>query len=199
MKMTRIALALAAAATLAPTVQAQDTGNWIVRGRVLYLQSDNGGSTTPDLQLSVNDKAFPEVDVSYFLSPNLALELVLTVPQEHDLRSAGTNIGTVEHLPPTLSLQYHFTGMSFRPYVGAGINYTRFTDVNITVPGASIENDSWGWAVGAGVDVPLGGGWLLNFDVKKVKIATDVFLNGAKLGDFKIDPWLWSVGVGYRF
>jgi len=185
--------------------QGSDTGNWLVRGRVLNLQSDNGGSTNPDLKLSVNDKTFPEVDISYFYTPNFAVELVLTYPQKHDIRSDGTTVGSLKHLPPTLLAQYHFTGLGgFRPYVGAGINYTMFSSVKFdpAVEAAlhpSIKKSSVGAALQAGVDFPVGSGWVINLDVKKVQIKTDVKSSGTKIGDFKVDPTLLSIGAGLRF
>lgn len=194
------ALALAAAATLTiaamPAAQAQDTGNWIVRGRVLHLDSADKDST--GLDLSLKNKTFPEVDITYFFTPNIAAELVLTYPQKHDLRAGGDKIGTLKHLPPTLSVQYHFTGLGFRPYLGAGINYTRFSSLDLPA-GVDIDRNSWGLALGAGVDVPVGNGWLVNVDVKKVQIRTDVSAGGADLGRFKVDPLLFSVGFGKRF
>lgn len=179
----------------APVAQAADTGPWLVRVRALNLDAANKDNT--GLRLSVNDKTFPEVDISYFLSPNVALELVLTYPQKHDVRAGGTNIGSLKHLPPTLSAQYHFTGLGFRPYVGAGVNATFFSDVQLP-PGVSIDKSSFGLAVGAGVDIPVGN-LLLNFDVKKVQIKTDVKAGGNTLGTFKVDPLLFSVGLGWRF
>jgi outer membrane protein len=190
--------AAAVAALLAPVAQAQtdDTGNWIVRARVLYLDPANDDDT--GLDLSVNSKVFPEFDITYFFSPNLAMELVLTYPQKHDVRAGGVNIGSLKHLPPTLSLQYHFTGMGFRPYVGLGINYTYFSDIDLPT-GVTIERDSFGVAAGGGFDVPLGGGWLFNADVKYVQIGTDVSAGGTNLGRFGVDPWLFSLGIGKRF
>jgi outer membrane protein len=202
--MGRSILAVAAfAAALVPlaAAQAQDTGTWLVRGRALYLDSANKGVDG----LSVNNKTFPEVDISYFLSPNLALELVLTYPQKHDIRLEGAGtIGSLKHQPPTLSLQYHFPQAGFRPYMGAGINYTRFSNVKfdpavVAALDPSIEKDSFGMAVGVGVDVPFGGGWLFNVDLKKVQIRTDVKAGSTSLGTFKVDPMLFSVGVGKRF
>jgi outer membrane protein len=202
--MGRSILAVAAfAAALVPlaAAQAQDTGTWLVRGRALYLDSANKGVDG----LSVNNRTFPEVDISYFLSPNLALELVLTYPQKHDIRLEGAGtIGSLKHLPPTLSLQYHFPQAGFRPYMGAGINYTRFSNVKfdpavVAALDPSIEKDSFGMAVGVGVDVPFGGGWLFNVDLKKVQIRTDVKAGSTSLGTFKVDPMLFSVGVGKRF
>jgi len=215
MNMTRslIAVAALAATTAALPVQAQDTGNWIVRARAVHLDSANKDSTNVpgvgNLGLSINNKWLPEVDITYFLSPNLAAELILTVPQKQTVyvgALGGANAGTFKHLPPTLTLQYHMTGLTgFRPYVGAGLNFTRLMSVNLagasTALGAKVDLDrnSWGLALQVGVDVPLGGGWLLNADVKKVQIGTKVLANGASLGKFKVDPVLVGIGVGKRF
>ncbi|EHR73056.1 outer membrane protein W [Burkholderiales bacterium JOSHI_001] len=197
---------LIAAAALAAftTAQAQDTGNWIVRARAVNLDAANKDSTGNDL--SVNNKVIPEVDITYFYTPNVAVELVLTYPQKHDLRAGGVNVATLKHLPPTLSAQYHFTGLgAFRPYLGAGINYTHFSSVNVTDPGlaaagASIKKNSYGLSLQAGVDVPMGGGWLLNVDIKKVQISTKVLIAGVEQpGKFKVDPVLFGIGVGKRF
>ena len=199
---TFFGLAALSLALAAPMAMAQDSGDWVVRGRALNLQSANKDTT--GLNLSVNDKTFPEVDIAYFLTPNLAVELVLTYPQKHDIRSNGNKIGTLKHLPPTLLAQWHFPMDGWRPYVGAGLNLTLFSDVSFdpAVQAAlspSIKNRSTGAAFQVGVDVPMGGGWLFNVDVKKVQIKTDVFSFGAKAGTFKVDPTLLSVGFGKRF
>jgi outer membrane protein len=202
MKIRHSILAAVAAAACLPAAQAQDTGNWLVRGRALYLDSANKDNT--GLDLSINNKTFPEVDFTYFVNNNVAVELVLTYPQKHDIRAGGTKIGTLKHLPPTLSVQYHLPMGGFRPYVGAGINYTNFSKVNFdpaidTALRPSIDHSSVGLALGAGVDVAIGGGWLLNVDVKKVQIRTDVSSFGSKVGEFKVDPVLFSLGIGKRF
>ncbi len=199
---TFFGLATLSLALTAPMAMAQDSGSWVVRGRALNLQSANKDTT--GLNLSVNDKTFPEVDIAYFLTPNVAVELVLTVPQKHDIRAGGNKIGTLKHLPPTLLAQWHFPMGGFRPYVGAGLNLTLFSDVKFD-PGVqaalspSIKNRSTGAAFQLGVDVPMGGGWLFNADLKKVQIKTDVLSFGAKAGTFKVDPTLLSVGFGKRF
>jgi outer membrane protein len=200
MSNTKTLIALAAAAllpTFASAASTDDSGDWIVRARGVYLQSANKDST--GLNLSINDKLLPEVDISYFFTPNFATELVLTYPQRQTLSSNGAAIGTLKHLPPVLSAQYHFTGMQgFRPYLGAGVNYTHFSDASLPA-GVSISSNSFGLAVQAGFDVPLGGGWLFNTDIKKVQIATDVSAAGVKIGTLKVDPWLFAIGVGKRF
>jgi len=195
-------IALAAAAVI-PTVQAQDTGNWIVRARAVNLDSANKDST--GLGLTINNKVIPEVDITYFFSPNVAAELILTYPQKQTVYSKGSEIGSFKHLPPTLNFQYHVTGMgSFRPYIGAGLNYTNITAVKwapavVTALHPGLKHNSFGLSLQAGVDVPMGGGWLLNLDVKKVQIETTVYSSGASAGKFKVDPLLLGVGVGFRF
>lgn len=185
---------------LSGAAYAQQTteGPWMVRARAVHLESDNGDST--GLGLSMNNKWIPEVDVSYFFSPNVAVELVLTVPQKHTLTSSalGADVGTFKHLPPTLLAQYHFPMNGFKPYVGAGVNYTRFSSVSL-LPGVSMDKDSWGGALQVGVDIPLTKGVYLNLDLKKVMIRTDVMLAGNKIGEFKADPLLVGVGLGWRF
>ena len=197
---------LALAAILAPALASAqapfDTGDWIVRVRATYLSSANKDGT--GLDLSINDKALPELDITRFLTPNVASELVLTYPQKQTISAGGTPIGSLKHLPPVLTLQYHFTGLPVRPYVGAGVNWTHFSDVQFDAATTqalhpSIKSNSFGAALQAGVDVPLSGGWLLNADAKWVQIRTDVKSSGAKVGTFRVDPWLISLGAGYRF
>ena len=208
MQRTSIALALASLAAVtafASAPAAAADGPWLVRVRAVNIDSANGGSTNPDLDLSVNDKVIPEVDISYFFTPNIAAELILTYPQKHDVKSAGTKIGSLKHLPPTLTLQYHFDGMgAFKPYVGAGVNYTRFSSVkwDPAVRAAldpSIDKDSFGFALQAGVDFEISKNVYLNLDIKKVQIRTDVKSAGTKVGEFKVDPLLVGIGVGFRF
>lgn len=224
--MRKSLIALATLAAFAQFASAQDTGSWIVRARAVDLLSDNGNNaqlkstlasatTLPNATASINDKWLPEVDITYFFTPNIAAELILTVPQSQTLYANFTGgkaaIGTFKHLPPVLSAQYHFTNLPMaRPYVGLGLNYTRISDVNVTVPAAvttggsaiplDLGRNRFGLAAQVGVDVPVGGGWLLNLDVKKVQLSTDVKIKGgAKIGEFTVDPLLVSIGVGKRF
>jgi outer membrane protein len=191
-------VAVAAALAALPTAWAQDSGSWVVRARAVYLDSANEDST--GLGLTINNKTIPEVDISDFLSPNLALELILTVPQKHDVRSNGTVIGEFKHLPPTLTAQYHFTGLGgFRPYIGGGVNYNNISDVHIIGGAANLKRNSYGLALQAGVDVPLGRGWLFNADLKKVQIKTNVYVGSTDAGRFKVDPTLFGLGVDKRF
>jgi outer membrane protein len=197
--MRKTLIALAAVATLvAPQfAAAQDKGDWIVRARAVRLDSVNKDST--GLGLTINNKWLPEVDITRFITPNVAVELVLTVPQSQTVYSNGTDIGSFKHLPPTLTAQYHFTDLQgFRPYVGAGLNYTSIHKVRLPA-GVTLEHKSVGFALQAGVDIPLQDGWLFNVDVKKVQIGTDVFAGGVKAGTLDLNPTLIGIGFGKRF
>ncbi len=197
-KQTIVAAVLAVCSVTAAMAQASGEGPWLVRARAVHLDMANKDGT--GLGLTVNNKTFAEVDVSYFFTPNIAAELILTVPQKQTVYLGGTSIGTFKHLPPSLLLQYHFTGLTgYKPYVGAGLNYTKITSVNLLGGGASLEKDSWGGALQVGVDIPLDKNWSLNFDVKKVYIRTDVFVGAVNTGTLKLDPVLAGVGLGYRF
>ncbi|CAD5374202.1 Outer membrane protein W precursor [Rubrivivax sp. A210] len=192
-----VALALAA---VAPAAYSQAAGDIVARVRAINLDPADK-DTIAITDVTVNSKVIPEVDFTYYFSPNLAAELVLTIPQKHDVRSTahGGKIGTLKHLPPTLSAQYHFAKMgAFKPYLGAGLNFTFFSDVDLPA-GFTIDKSSVGLALGAGFDVALGGAWSLNVDIKKVQIRTDLMLNGTSLGTIKVDPILFGVGVGYKF
>ena len=196
-----IVLAALAACGLG-AVQAQESP-WMVRFRATNLDMANKDST--GLGLTANNKVIPEVDVTYFFNKNVAAELVLTVPQKQTVNSTyfGGDLGTFKHLPPTLLAQYHFTDFNgFKPYVGAGINYTKISSVNLALPNATkvtLDGHSWGGALQVGVDIPLDKNWSLNFDVKKIYIKTDVYAGGSNAGTLKLDPVAASVGIGYRF
>lgn len=197
MKKSIVAAATALACLIPLAAQAQNQeGPWMVRARAVHLDSANKDSTP--LDLSINDKWLPEVDISYFFSPNWAAELVLTVPQKQTVSAGSTAIGSLRHLPPSLMVQYHHDMGGFKPYVGAGLNYTRFSSVRLPA-GVSIDKNSVGGALQLGVDIPLQKGLYLNVDVKKVFIKTEVSAAGVALGTLKVDPVLFGVGLGWRF
>lgn len=197
MKKTLLAAAVLCSLTSgAALAQQQQEGNWLVRVRAVNLDSSNGGAAGA-AGVSINNRVIPELDISYFFTPNLAAELVLTYPQKHDVRVGGNKVGSIKHLPPTLMAQYHFTNFgAFKPYVGLGLNYTRFSSVNIANGAVTVKKNSVGAAFQVGADFALNKNWSLNLDVKKVLIDTEV---SAGMGKFKVDPVLVGLGVGYRF
>jgi outer membrane protein len=205
MKKSRLKLVCAALvlAGVAVPALAQESP-WLVRVRAVHInpadKSDPVGGTGASDRLHVSDKWIPEVDISYFLTPNWAAELVLTYPQKHDVTLDGQRIGSFKHLPPTLLAQYHFLpGAQIDPYVGAGINYTLISKVDILNGAGRLEHDSIGAALQAGVDFRIDSKWSVNLDVKKVQIRSDVDINGVRASRVRIDPVLFGVGVGYRF
>ena len=196
-QITLAAVALCTLMSGAAMAQQTTEGPWLVRARAVHLDSANKDST--GLNLSVNDKWIPEVDVTYFFNKNIAAELILTVPQRHTLSASGTAIGSLKHLPPSLLVQYHFTDLpGFKPYVGAGVNYTRFSSIRLPA-GVDVDRNSFGGALQLGVDIPVAKDVYLNFDVKKVYIKTDVSAAGNKIGTFKVDPVLFGIGLGWKF
>lgn len=190
-------------ALVAAPVHADDSP-WLVRARATHLNPADkaapvGGIGAPD-RISVESRTIPELDISYFFSPNVAAELVLTYPQKHEVYLDGSAIGTFKHLPPTLLAQYHFLPDSqFSPYVGAGVNFTRLSSVKLLGGTGDLESNSVGLALQAGIDFKIDKHWSINLDIKRVNIRSDVMAGGATISSVKVDPTLASIGVGYRF
>lgn len=202
-------LVAATAIFASATVNAHDCGDLVVRVRGIYLfnMDDSGDlSSSPGAWLSVKDSGTAELDFSYFFTQNIAAELILATTK-HDLDGdgslSGVKIGSTWVLPPTLTIQYHpFPCCCFQPYVGAGLNYTFFysEDCDLADTDLSLYH-SFGVAAQAGFDYLLGCGWLLNFDVKFIRLATRGRLTGSTAGsiDVDIDPLIIGLGVGKVF
>ena len=186
---------------------------WMVRVRLLAVEPDDSSSdiTLIGGKAGVDNALTGDVDFTYFFTDNVAAELTLAV-SEHDVRAKNTalssvDLGEVKLLPPTLTLQYHFMpDGKIRPYIGAGVNYTVFFDedpgARATVSSTDYDN-AFGYALQAGFDVGINEHLFLNFDVKKIWLETDVTATVLGTGkvktDVDIDPWLFGVGIGYRF
>jgi len=203
--------------------------HWQIRVRALtVLPMDHGsvraagvGKVSPS-GLRFSGSETPELDISYFFTKNIAAELILGTTYSRiygkgkdmnklNLGMKGKRLGKTWILPPTLTLQYHFTNFGkFQPYIGGGVNYTFFYSENsskylgdLTVDGA------WGGAAQIGFDYMMTKHWGLNFDVKKIWLAPSYHaklgyrygeLAGTKVsGRARIDPWLIGAGVTYRF
>ncbi len=153
-------------------------------------------------EADVSDSVVPEFDISYFFTKNIAAELILATAQHAAHYNGDTDLGHTMILPPTLTLQYHFTPESaFSPYVGAGVNYSYFYNEQSGTGFTDLDIDGgFGYALQAGVDYWLNDNWGLNIDVKKVMLDIDVSLNnGAIRSDVDLDPWIIGTGVSYRF
>ncbi len=165
----------------------------------------------PGADVSITSSVVPEVDFTYFFTKNIAAELIAAVtPHTVNGRGTITGLGKVADvwlLPPTLTLQYHFDlGSAFKPYVGAGVNYTVFFGENDGHNYSNFKLDNnWGFALQAGFDYKLAGNWFLNVDFKKLWLDTDASVNVIPLGGARvtthvdIDPIIVGAGIGYRF
>ncbi|OWY39076.1 hypothetical protein CEK28_09315 [Xenophilus sp. AP218F] len=203
--MKKLALAAMIGMISASAFAAQ--GDILARFRVINVDPSASWSNSGAVAgLNVDAKAatVPELDFTYMITNNIGAELILGTSR-HKITANGADIGKVSVLPPTLTLQYHFAPeATFRPYVGAGINYTRFYDTGLNALGTniSVKQNSWGGALQVGADVAINKDWFVNFDVKKLWISTDVTadqLGGAKLGTLDVNPWVFGLGIGTKF
>ena len=201
-------LGLIALAITAFTAVRADDDPWEVRLRGVYLDPANKSDAIPGLApkdaIHIDHKWLPDLDFEYFLTPYWSTELVLTYPQSQTVTVSGTPIGSFKHLPPILTAKYNFLpDHDFQPYVGAGVNVTIIWDANQAVPGVGqlkLDSTSVGPALQTGFDYKLRDHWYLNADVKWAKLGSDVKLaDGARVSTVHIDPFLFGIGVGYRF
>lgn len=205
--MKRMMLTTAALAALMATgAVAEEQSPWQVRVRAISVMPDESSNVgTIGGQAQLDDAYVPELDITYFFNKNVAAELILATAK-HEVGVSGSSLGNVDLgsawiLPPTLTLQYHFTpDNTFSPYVGAGVNYTMFYNEDNGAMDRVKYDDGFGVALQAGMDYKLDEHWMLNVDVKKLWLNTNVSVNsGAVMADVDIDPWIAGVGVGYRF
>jgi outer membrane protein len=205
-KKTISKLALGLLAALSFNAIAQENP-WMVRVRATDLNWENKQDAQlagAGLNLNAKNKTIPEFDITYFFNKNIAAELVLTYPQKVDIRAGAlgnAKISEVKALPPTLLLQYHFTDFGpLKPYVGAGVNYTRFSSYkNEPEFDTSIDKSSVGLAAQIGADYMLTKNWGINLDVKYINIKTEVYSAGTHIGNLDLSPIATSVGVTYKF
>lgn len=223
-----VAVAAAIAAGGALTAQAHEAGDIIVRAGIVNVDpSGNSESivlpTEPATVLpggvDVDDDTQLSIIGTWMVTDNWGLELLAATPFEHDISQPdlGIDAGSTKHLPPTLSLQYYPRGGSdgWQPYVGIGVNYTYFFDEDIdpalgdalgAVLGATSAQleleDSFGLAGQVGVDIPLNDNWMLNAGVWYIDIGTTADVRtdvGTVSFDVDIDPWVYNVGIAYKF
>lgn len=173
-----------------------------VRLRAIDVLPDEESSVNIGGEVKADYAIVPEVDLTYYFTKNIAAELIAAT-SPHDLKhSAAGDLGSAWVLPPTLTLQYHFMPDSaFKPYVGAGINYTMFyaEDADNGFYDLDVGN-GFGWALQAGFDYWLNDHWGVNVDVKRIFVDVDATLNhGAVQANVDVDPWVIGAGVSYRF
>jgi len=227
--MKRIFLALIAVSFFSLNAQEvktesnKDYKKWEVRLRGIGVVPDESakiGIIGGDVNIS--NTFVPELDFTYFFTEHFAAELILGTTK-HNVKtvasdisavggptSADVDLGSVWLLPPTLTAQYHFVAdqaCTFRPYIGAGVNYTIFyneKEGNV-VKGVSYKN-TIGYAAQLGFDLKLTDTFFMNVDVKKLFLKTDVTVDASNLAvglsipaDVTIDPWILGFGLGMKF
>ncbi len=194
-----------------------DAGDWLVRLRALHVSpNDDSGSVSgiPGSSVGVDPDTTVELDFTYFITRKLGIELILGTSQ-HDINGkdsiGGLNkIAKIRTLPPTLTLQYHFQpDARIRPYIGLGVNYTKFYDEKATgslksaLGPTNVDlSSSWGLSGQLGVDIVFKDDWFVNFDAKYIRMDTTATLTSsgvARKVDVDIDPWFIGIGVGHRF
>ncbi|MDH5273624.1 MAG: OmpA family protein [Gammaproteobacteria bacterium] len=213
---SRYLIPLAVAAALAAPVAANaqegtyDPGKWLVRVGISQINPDsynldlgNGAAVVVDSDLS------PTGTIEYMITPHIGTELLLAWPATHglDLDAGGRPLDRVAHvdvLPPTLSLNWHFNpNGTFRPYIGAGVNYTLFSgeETQGVAAGSSLKlDDSIGAAGQVGVDIGnKTSNWFFNANVRYIDMSSDVELDGSDIGSAELNPWVYGLHVGYRF
>jgi outer membrane protein len=208
-----------------PAAQAEQ-GDWLLKGGATMVSPKSGNLKLGDLgdvpgvgvvtnaSLEVDDGTSFGFTVTYMYTDNWGVELLAAVPFKHDIKLAATidgssgsvKIAETKHLPPTLSLQYHFMpDQTFSPYVGVGANWTIFSSEKIdpTLANKLSLSDSFGVAAQLGADIHFGGSWFANLDVRYIQIETDAKITDdvgtTKLGKVKINPMVYSIMLGYRF
>mgnify|MGYP003585106102 FL=1 len=210
--MNTLRIALAAVLALAATpALAQSAGTWTVGvgAHNVAPKSDNGTLTaTPlgNLKMDVGSNVRPTITGEYFLKDNLGVEVLAALPFQHDISVVGVGkVGSTKHLPPTVSLQYHFGQGKVKPFVGVGLNYTTFfsTKSEGAIAGTNLDlSDSWGLAAHLGVDFKVGEKGAIRIDYRKIDIDTKVKLNGANLGTkntVNIDPSVYGIAYVFSF
>ena len=168
--------------------QAYEAGTWIVKGGATFVQPEDTAWEEEGDKIIVDDGSSFGITGTYMFTPNWGLDILAAWPFDHDVKlDAGLGedkIAEVTHLPPTVSVQYHFLPDSkWQPYAGLGLNYTYFFDEDVTdsglqALGADLDVDgSFGFAAQLGLDYQFNEKWLFHIDVRYIDINPDASLS----------------------
>lgn len=203
-RLVPLALALALGGVAAPAF-AQQAGEWTMSfgAHQVNPKSDNGSLVNNSLDVEVGSNVRPTVTAEYFVRDNLGIEVLASWPFEHDINIKGLgNVGSTKHLPPTVSLQYHFGSGTVKPFVGAGVNFTTFFSEDTTgaLAGSDLSlGNSFGLAAHAGLDFEVSERGSIRIDARWIDIDTDVELDGADIGTVNIDPLVYGAAYVVKF
>ncbi|MDO9748979.1 OmpW/AlkL family protein [Glaesserella parasuis] len=215
MKKTALAVFLGSA-LLACSAVAHEAGSFIVRtGGVFVNANSSSKTTTPvEVKLNVNDNAQLGLTATYMLSDNIGVELLGATPFSHKVSAnvpvsnlALGDVVKVRHLPPSLYVQYYFLDKNAgsRPYVGAGLNYTRFFGakaLNPAITNLQVKKHSFGPVANAGIDIKLTEKVSLNTAMWYTRIKTKANFDALGLSHevkIKLDPIVYFTGISYKF
>ena len=214
MKLQSLVLAAATALTMT-TAFAVPAGTWSVAAGAHYVdpKNDNGNVTigNTNYAVDVDGDVRPTISGEYFIANNVGVELLAAIPFHHDFTLTDVNgneiTGRTQHLPPTLSLQYHFDGynlpMNVKPFVGVGVNYTTFFKERVSTGGDLDLDDSVGVAGHIGLDIPFAPTESFRIDARYMDIKTDATLNingvSSDIGEIDISPWVYGVAFVKQF
>ncbi|WP_138471422.1 OmpW family protein [Poseidonocella sp. HB161398] len=196
---------LAAATALgAGAACAQSAGEFTLGVGLGYVMPKDDNGDVAGAEADVSDSIRPTLTLEYFVMDNLGIEVLAATPFQHDVRLDGLGkVASVQQLPPTVTLQYHFqTGSAWTPLLGVGVNYTTFFDEDGkgALSDAKVRlKDSWGLALHAGVDYALSETGAIRADVRWMDIDSDVEVNGEDVGEAEIDPWIFGVSYIHKF
>ncbi len=197
------ALAIAMGIAAAPAF-AQSAGDFTLGFGFHTVNPKSNNGTVAGARSDISNSVRPTFTFEYFVKDNLGVEVLAALPFKHTVSLAGLgDVATVKQLPPVVSIQYHFANETkFTPFLGAGVNYTKFfsQDTEGAIAGNKIDvDDSWGIALHAGVDYAITEHGSLRADVRWIDISSDVKLNGSKIGTVDVNPWVFGMAYVYRF
>jgi outer membrane protein len=228
MRTSLFTASLLALAIAAPLAHAHQAGDIIVRAGAITVDPQESssdiwvgalGTDVAGTKATLDSDTQLGLNFAYMLTNNIGIELLAATPFSHNVGVkgmpggfAGLNgkLGELKHLPPTLSVLYYPLDASsaFQPYVGAGINYTWFFDTKLSseAEGKGFSGldmkDSWGLAAQVGMDYMLTDNIMLNAQVRYIDIettgTTHILGNKVKV-DVDVDPFVYMVGLGYKF
>ena len=215
MKKTALALMLGGA-LLAGSATAHEAGSVVVRAGAVTVDANSGSrtQTAVDVGLKVKNDTQLGLTGTYMLTDNIGVELLAATPFSHKINANVPalnldlgRVAIVKQLPPSLYAQYYFfdANSAVRPYVGAGLNYTRFyhaKSVHPAVTDLQVKKHSFGPVANVGVDVKLTKNIYFNAAAWYTHIKTTANFQALGLNHevkLKLDPMVYFAGFAVKF
>ena len=187
--------------SLFQSISFAEQGDWLLRTTAIGVFPDSDSDSSIGLDLDVDDEASLAVDISYFFTDNIAVNVLATFLSP-DVDSDVGDLGSVDLIPPIFTLQYHFSPHgTVRPYVGAGFNYNYFYGESGMLDALDVDvENTFGLVAQVGMDYMLNKNLSLNFDLKYLTFEADVDIDALNVEDeLDYDAFILGFGLGYRF